>query len=343
MRATRSLFSLLVVTLCFAPFGHAQITNVTNDQAAPVPGVGHNYLGTLEEIVNPGNGSVSLRIAAETPAGRGITLPFLFAYNSNGPLRLTPGPNSTVAVLGNADTSFMSKNGWSYAFPLLSSTTITIPGVGHPGYCQVDTGFMFMDSAGTRNAFPNFSIANQTECNAVGVIPDTSYSALGSFYNLWTQNGAQDSQAVPFNVQDKSGTLYHYPYMAGYPGCVTLCGIPDFIEDRNGNKITFSPQGLNVFPLTATDTTGRALLSISGFDATGGDTVTVAGGVTPLLGKTPRLPRGTLSVAPTWPHRTNSAPHTTIPVGQLMGTSFPALPCQTGSLTNSSMTLRPAI
>jgi hypothetical protein len=268
-----------VLLLCLIVLGpvrlFAQVTNVTNDQAVPIPGVGHDYLGTLEEIVSPSNGSLSLRIPVPTPRGRGPALPFLFSYNSNGILRLYATPY-TVGVLSTSDSSFASYNGWSYGLPLLTDKPINIPGVGHPGYCNVDTSFVFTDSNGTRQSFPNLAIANVTACNAVGVMVKTGYSSLGDFYNAWTQNGAQSVQAVPFNVQDKSGTLYHFPYMSGGPGCVgSQCGIPDFIEDRNGNKITFT-QGANTFPLTVTDTAGRRLLAISGF-RTSGDTVAVSG------------------------------------------------------------------
>jgi len=110
MPSSRSLSTRLLLAfsavLSLANFAHAQITNVTNDQATPIPGVGHDYLGTLEEIVSPGNGSLSLRIAVPTPGGRGITLPFRFSYNSNGIIRLYATPYS-VGVVANPATSFM--------------------------------------------------------------------------------------------------------------------------------------------------------------------------------------------------------------------------------------------
>jgi hypothetical protein len=68
-----SLFGLLALACVVAPVTQAQITNVTNDQATPTPGAGHNYIGDLSEIVSPGNGSVSLRIAVPIPKGRGLT------------------------------------------------------------------------------------------------------------------------------------------------------------------------------------------------------------------------------------------------------------------------------
>jgi hypothetical protein len=40
--------------------GRAQVQNVTDTTSTPVPGVGHDYLGMLNETVEPANGAVSL-------------------------------------------------------------------------------------------------------------------------------------------------------------------------------------------------------------------------------------------------------------------------------------------
>jgi len=70
---------------------HAQVTNVTNDTSTPVEGAGHNYIGILNETVNPATGSVSLRIQVPVPKSRAITIPFSFAYDSNSVRHLVPG------------------------------------------------------------------------------------------------------------------------------------------------------------------------------------------------------------------------------------------------------------
>ena len=54
----------------------AQVEQVTNIAATPIPGVGHDYLGMLSDTVDPANGQLSLRIATPTPAGRRLKLPF---------------------------------------------------------------------------------------------------------------------------------------------------------------------------------------------------------------------------------------------------------------------------
>jgi YD repeat-containing protein len=56
---------------------------VNNITVVPVPGVGHDYLRDLNEIVNPANGSLSVRIEAPRPKERGLNYPFYsFMYDS---------------------------------------------------------------------------------------------------------------------------------------------------------------------------------------------------------------------------------------------------------------------
>jgi hypothetical protein len=38
----------------------------------------------VNEAVNPANGSVSIRVEAPAPQSRGLTIPFKFAFDSNG-------------------------------------------------------------------------------------------------------------------------------------------------------------------------------------------------------------------------------------------------------------------
>ena len=111
------LFSFTFVLL-LASASLAQILSVGDDTSTPIPGVGHDYIRLLSETVNPANGSVSLRIQVPMPKARGITLPFSFAYDSNG-------VNHLIAVTGRAswisNGAFLSAGGWSYAVPLVSA------------------------------------------------------------------------------------------------------------------------------------------------------------------------------------------------------------------------------
>src|SRR5260370_33581427 len=88
MRNIDTYPSRTLAAICFALAlalpARAQITNVTNATSTPTPGSGHDYIQMLSETVNPANGSLSLRIGAPIPPGRQLTLPFAFAYDSNG-------------------------------------------------------------------------------------------------------------------------------------------------------------------------------------------------------------------------------------------------------------------
>src|SRR5215467_8827570 len=78
-----AFFSFVLTLLLSAQFASAQIPQTDGSNSGPIPGVGHDYLGGVNETVNPANGSVSLRFPVIMPHGRGITLPFAFAYDSS--------------------------------------------------------------------------------------------------------------------------------------------------------------------------------------------------------------------------------------------------------------------
>ena len=109
--------ALLLLTPCVAL---GQITNVTDDQSAPAPGTGHDYFKMLSETVNPANGSVSLRIGVPVPESRGITIPFSFAYDSNGVHHFIPVANQPGWLVWTSNNTFISQGGWSYSVPLVS-------------------------------------------------------------------------------------------------------------------------------------------------------------------------------------------------------------------------------
>lgn len=82
-----------------------QVSNVADDTSTPIPGAGHDYIKMINETVNPANGSVSVRISVPVPQSRGFTLPFAFAYDSDGVLHLDgygAGEAGTAAVATSA-------------------------------------------------------------------------------------------------------------------------------------------------------------------------------------------------------------------------------------------------
>ncbi len=301
----RVCLAMCLGSLVSAPTILAQITNVTNDQAVPTPGVGHDYIGTLNEIVNPGNGSLSLRIPLPVPAGRGLTLPISFNYNSSGIIQIRslvvsgPGGGSnnqteysgSVYVSGNLDLGLLEQGGWGFGLPSLIATGISYPGNNtYGGQCPIATGFVFSDSAGTRHAM-QLAIPNSLQCQAVGGTvagaPWTMYTtAYDGDYAAWTNSASNSSdndiQAMPFVVAGNDGTIYHFPFLSPTGGCgsgLTYCNVPDYIEDRNGNEIKISTTSGNgyPFPITITDSVGRTQSTIPSFQSPTGDQISVSG------------------------------------------------------------------
>jgi hypothetical protein len=86
--------ALAVLFLMLVPSAHGQnppTTGITNTTTTPVPGVPHDYLTGLNEIVNPANGALSIRIKAPTPHERGVNWPkYVFTYDSNLQYKLNP-------------------------------------------------------------------------------------------------------------------------------------------------------------------------------------------------------------------------------------------------------------
>jgi hypothetical protein len=59
----------------------AQVVDPVTMAQAPVPGVGHHYIGMGTETVNPADGSVSFDLPIQTPPGRGHSFPFGIHYS----------------------------------------------------------------------------------------------------------------------------------------------------------------------------------------------------------------------------------------------------------------------
>ena len=277
-------FSLFVACLfLFAgPFSLAQISNVTDITSTPIPGVGHDYLKMLSETVNPANGSLSIRISVPMPEGRGLALPFSFAYDSNGAYGSLIVSQGIAEIYSNTRL-FLSQYGWSYTIPLLSAEALTIPGQS-PNTCNAYSDYVFEDPQGTRHAlglatsqqgpygycagYPNYPAGGDDEVRAA--LPGCP-----------TSEGQSLCNAVA--VADADGTAYLYSSpMNEVVGANALVGsqphfgasLPYTVEDRNGNILTFTDNGGGAFAVK--DTLNRAVLSSSGFGSTG-NTVTVLG------------------------------------------------------------------
>ncbi|PYV35079.1 MAG: hypothetical protein DMG22_03615 [Acidobacteria bacterium] len=264
----------------------AQITNVTDDTSTPIPGAGHNYLGELNEAVNPANGSVSLRLQVPVPPGRRLTVPFSFEYNTSGIQH--PGGTAGHMSWGN-DLGYLSKGGWSYAVPRISviKDSKSVPPPPYPPgqqgeFCNFFSYYMLQDLEGQRHAL-GLSVGEKNTYSNWGICPP---AGLTGDYLSGGDDYYQDSTSAipsghiactpPVNVVDADGTVYYFsnPYThigeLGYGD-----SLPSWIEDRNGNQALFQDSGNGAF--TITDTAGRAAVQSSGFGDISGDMVTMSG------------------------------------------------------------------
>jgi len=272
--------SFFVLALSLAQAASAQITGVGNDQAPPVPDVGHDYIHFLTETVNPANGSLSIRIQVPVPKGRGLTIPFAFSYDSNGirfPQSAVPG-----AIVWLSSNSYLSQGGWSYSFPNLTMNFLTLEqseGI-YEYQCPYTTSYVFHDATGSAHGLGMSSWqAPVTQCELMNSPPPNLLTGSYGFGYATAPSAVtyQGGGITPVTVEDLDGTVYYFPltgglrYSAGNNQGTTF---PAWVEDRNGNQAIISDNGGGA--ITVTDTAGRAELKSSGFGATG-NTLTVAG------------------------------------------------------------------
>ncbi len=257
---------VLLLCLMALPFMHAQdAAPGVASTFVPVPGVGHDYIKALSETVDPASGSVSLRISVPIPKSRGLTVPFNFAYDSNGvfvPFSLVGGPSYIGFAVG-----LMSGGGWSYTVPavqdVLAHYTVALDN-GRNVSCPYYTNFRFVDPNGGRHGL-NLAVVPQCGTN-----PAYSYLSEG---DITYRASLSLSGTLPggLSVADPDGTTYSFsPSISAFTGSA----LASRIEDRNGNFVQIQDNGGGAF--TETDSAGRTVLSSSGFD-TSGNTLTVSG------------------------------------------------------------------
>src|SRR5208337_963167 len=270
LRSAKHLLFVVFLLLSTAIFSFAQITNVTDNQSTPTPGAGHDYIQMVNETVNPGNGSVSIRIGVPVPPGRGLTLPFAFAYDSNG-------VHIPYSGLGQGEwssgISFLSQGGWSYSAPQMSYQIGNFA-MGSIDKCFFSSAFVFFDPSGGRHAL---GVAEGTDLNQD--MPCGRQIALGGddYVQAYLSAGYQ-GDVYSVSVADADGTAYAFQGSLFHgdpaPNGSTFQALPAYVEDRNGNRIVVTDSGNGAF--TMTDTAGRASIVSSGFGSSG-NTVTVSG------------------------------------------------------------------
>jgi hypothetical protein len=258
----------------------AQGVASTGATTPPTQGVGHDYIDGLQETVDPSSGQVSLRLNVPVPEGRGLTLPFAFAYDSASINYAGETWNEQIAGEYHGawydNWSPIQQNGWSYTIPatIYNQTTRNLKNSqGQNVPCQQFTGYTFQDPKGGSHNLRMGFIPQVAPCNQISL-----YTSGGDAQITATmmQNGNPLPGGISLVEQD--GTVYG-PSAASLTYSVAsghfLILIPQAVEDRNGNKIatvtTFSP-----LTYAVTDTLGRTALNVTGFGTTG-NSVTVSG------------------------------------------------------------------
>jgi hypothetical protein len=229
--------TMLIVAWPFCFGQQAASTVVTNVSAPPIPGVGHDYVTMLNEIVSPGNGSVSLRIPLPIPAGRGLNFPLSLTYDSNAALVLQqqPGANGLIWL---PQKGILTVGGWSLNIPKLtnnvSSYTLDTPdqnlGDGS-GQCDMLTGYTFTDLDLTSHAlglsyiYDNISVDPQG--NPLGPSQasqlDTACTAAASAANF----------AVAENIAFSSGPSQYTITPTASPDPIYQAALTQIPPDQN--------------------------------------------------------------------------------------------------------------
>ncbi len=273
----RILFvTLLALLTALDASGQQQTQTPTNTTSPPISGVGHDYVKLLSETVNPANGSLSLRLGVPEPAGRGLSYPFAFSYDSNGVHVLggISGPGVAWGPNSASPAPPMWSGGWSYNLPYISATQLNMPShnpADPKGTCWFDMGFTLRDMS--------------SEIHPLGLVNANPGVACLDTVNSITLGGdgrfqGEASSTVALSAADPSGTTYQLPSGSGY--CISLTtGVPGYcivgrIEDRNGNQLSIQTSNPATGPFSITDTAGRTVVSGTGFGASG-NTVTVSG------------------------------------------------------------------
>src|SRR5258706_15957460 len=142
----RPLLRILLTLIC-PSLAWGQVIAVTTSTSTPIPGAGHDYIKLLSETVDPANGSLSLRLQVPVPQGRGMSVPFSFAYDSNGtvfPIPSPGGPGLSSWGVAKTDSGIkLVSGGWGHSLPL-PSFCFLYQVISNGGGCVVTTEACFL-------------------------------------------------------------------------------------------------------------------------------------------------------------------------------------------------------
>jgi YD repeat-containing protein len=226
---------IAVVLLSIASTLMAQTEGLGDTTSTPVAGVPHNYITGLNEIVNPANGSVSVRIPQPYPHERNPNWPiYAFTYDSN--LQVTKTPSWQVQT-GSQPTMVVNALGYGYQPFQPFSAAILNACIGNPGsctnyQCTVYSNYIQVDPDGGRH-----SLGLQQSVPSVGGSTACSYFNVTAGQML--QGGDEHYKA---SLVGNSGGVVVWDSHGNLPqanpsgnNCVYASTLSALQEDVNGN------------------------------------------------------------------------------------------------------------
>lgn len=270
---------ILAVLGTITAIASAQTTTITSDVSRPVQGVGHNYISSFAETVNPANGSLSISLPLPTPKSRVFTLPLSLMYNSgqvNHFQSAAPGEGELIPD----SLSSVSSGGWSDTLPYATSSdwTQALPSSLVRGNwdCEYTSSYVFYDASGGSHSLGLAGVSYlQSQGGggdpATGVCPELNSPAEFSAITYGSDtkveaNALANCNGVPgsgstatscnygafsFTVSELDGTVYTFPWVEGGPTAFTA-------SSTTGPVSTFTKTDF-YFPSTIEDRNGNIM------------------------------------------------------------------------------------
>lgn len=262
---SRALWILMIAAAI--PAG-AQFLNITDNNATPVAGRGHDYIHLGGATLNPATGALAFSLDIPIAPARGFTLPFAIQYQSDIWTLTAAGwepAGSTFTPPNTLVASPVWSGGWTYSVPQASAMADSyVSGTGDQRVqCDWDSDYVFVAPDGGRHSLPISPSGNSVPEQTCNGWP----SVLTGRDGPWVATVPPLGGAGPaLTVTSVDGLKFTFPQLT-LGGAVN---VPASATDRNGNSESISWTGNGAF--TYTDTNGRTTLSASGFGATN-DTV----------------------------------------------------------------------
>jgi YD repeat-containing protein len=240
------------------------ITGIGNTTTTPIPGVPHDYLGGLNETVNPANGALSIRLKAPTPHERGVNWPYyLFTYDSNLQYKLMPSWQLDQTGSGTVAELQQLPYWLAIVAPLgqVNIASITLPsgnGTSQEYGCQMLSGALFLDpDGGLHNLGLGVAVPNTNYGQAEG-----SCTPFPSAFNQYTGGDERykayvtnpNSNPVQIAVVDTHGDI---PSVEDSNGNYFNTTNRTWTTTQNSNGYTLTIPGVSG-SYTFTETTGSA-------------------------------------------------------------------------------------